>query len=60
MGYKENKKVYLCPQKGEPFSKFAIHKKFEYIRTSYMALFSEDELQQMMSAKPVFVYHEIL
>ena len=46
-------------QKVETFSKFDIHKKFEYIGTSCAASFSEDELQKLMSANPVLVYHGI-
>ena len=35
-------------EKVETFSKFATHKKIEWIRTSYAAAFFKDELQQMM------------
>ena len=41
-------------EKGETFSKYAIHKEFEQIGTSYAASFSQDE--QTMSANPVLVY----
>ena len=37
-------------EKVETFSKFAIHKEFELIRTLHAPSFSEDELQQTMSA----------
>ena len=43
-------------EKVETFSKFAIHKEFELIRTLHAPSFSEDELQQTMSANPVLVY----
>ena len=42
-------------EKGETFSKYAIHKEFEQIGTSYAASFSQDE--QTMLANPLLVYH---
>ena len=59
MADEDNKKVYMCTQKVKMFSKFAVHKKFAQIGTSYVVSFSEDELQKTMSANPVLVYHRI-
>ena len=57
---KNSKKKSICGEKKEEvetFSKYAIHRMFEQIETSYAASFSEDELLQMMSANPVLVVY---